>query len=95
MSASRTPTVRPWAASAMARLTVTDDLPTPPLPLAIAKTLVSEPGWAKVISRWACPLLSVSLSPERCSGVITRSVMPPDPLLRSSGSFSRNDFESC
>ena len=28
---------------ATARLTVTEDFPTPPLPLATAKTLVSEP----------------------------------------------------
>src|SRR5690606_25180523 len=40
MSASSTPTVNPWAATATARLTVTDDLPTPPLPDAIATTLV-------------------------------------------------------
>ena len=40
MSASRTPTVRPRAASAAARFTVTDDLPTPPLPLATASTRV-------------------------------------------------------
>ena len=38
MSASRTPTTLPAAASAAARFTVTDDLPTPPLPLAIART---------------------------------------------------------
>jgi hypothetical protein len=38
MSASRTPTVYPWAAIAVARLTVTELLPTPPLPLAIAST---------------------------------------------------------
>ncbi len=30
---------------------MTEDLPTPPLPLAIAYTLVSEPGWANGISR--------------------------------------------
>jgi hypothetical protein len=38
MSASRTPTVCPAAASAAARLTVTELLPTPPLPLAMAST---------------------------------------------------------
>ena len=42
MSASRTPTVSPLAASAAARLTVTDDLPTPPLPLATARTRVVD-----------------------------------------------------
>ena len=40
MSASRTPTVLPDAASAAARFTVTDDLPTPPLPLAMARIRV-------------------------------------------------------
>ena len=41
MSASSTPTVKPVAARAAARLTVTDDLPTPPLPEAIG----DAPGW--------------------------------------------------
>ena len=40
MSASRTPTVRPRAASAAARFAVIDDLPTPPLPLPTAMTRV-------------------------------------------------------
>ncbi len=39
MSASSTPTVWPASASAAARLTVTELLPTPPLPLAMASTL--------------------------------------------------------
>ena len=42
MSASSTPTVSPRDASAAARLTVTDDFPTPPLPLATAMTLVVD-----------------------------------------------------
>ena len=46
MSASTTPTDRPRAASAAARFTVTDDLPTPPLPEATQYTRVSDPGWA-------------------------------------------------
>src|SRR5438094_930491 len=46
MSASSTPTDRPRAAMAAARLTVTLDLPTPPLPDATAYTRVSEPGGA-------------------------------------------------
>ena len=46
MSASSTPTDSPRAAIAAARLTVTLDLPTPPLPDATAYTRVSEPGWA-------------------------------------------------
>ena len=40
MSASRIPTVKPRRANATARLTVTDDLPTPPLPEAMARTRV-------------------------------------------------------
>ena len=36
MSASTTPTFRPVAAIAAARFTVTEDLPTPPLPDATA-----------------------------------------------------------
>ena len=40
MSASMTPTVIPRAAMAAARFTVTDDLPTPPLPEATIRTLV-------------------------------------------------------
>ena len=40
MSASSTPTFNPRSASAAARFTVTDDLPTPPLPDAIVTTLV-------------------------------------------------------
>ena len=40
MSASSTPTRKPWAARAAARFTVTDDLPTPPLPEATAMTRV-------------------------------------------------------
>ena len=78
MSASTTPTLWPWAASASARFTVTDDLPTPPLPLATATTRVSEPGWAKVISFGACPPRSVCCSPARCSVVITPSFTATD-----------------
>ena len=51
MSASMRATLCPAAASAAARFTVTDDLPTPPLPLTIAYTLVSEEGWANGITR--------------------------------------------
>ena len=47
---------------------MTDDLPTPPLPEAIAKTLVSEPGWANGISRWAWPPRSGLLQPGALLG---------------------------
>ena len=73
MSASTTPVFWPDAASAAARFTVTDDLPTPPLPLATAYTRVSEDGWANGISgsgrpprRWVCRA-------RRCSSLITSS----------------------
>src|SRR4051812_48702585 len=55
MSASTTPTARPLAASEAARLTVTDDLPTPPLPDATAKTRVSDDGLANGTSRSTAP----------------------------------------
>src|SRR5205807_31727 len=55
MSASTTPTFWPEAARAAARFTVTDDLPTPPLPLATAYTRVSEDGWANGICGSARP----------------------------------------
>src|SRR2546427_37936 len=46
MSASTTPTFWPEAASAAARFTFPDALPTPPLPLATADTRVREARWA-------------------------------------------------
>ena len=45
MSASRIPTRRPDAANAAARLAVSDDLPTPPLPDATAITRVVGSSW--------------------------------------------------
>src|SRR5215469_12928986 len=71
MSASSTPTFWPEAASAAARLTVTDDLPTPPLPLAIAYTWVSDEGCANGISRSTRPPRSLVCSSRRCSSLIT------------------------
>src|SRR3954462_6065399 len=73
MSASTMPTLNPRSAIAVARFTVTEDLPTPPLPEAIAKTLVSEPGRPNGISRCACPPRSRSWSPDRWSPLITPS----------------------
>ena len=64
-SASTTPTlvgsplVWRWA-RAMARLVVTEDLPTPPLPEAINRTRVRLPGWANGMDRpWAWPWAGV------------------------------------
>ena len=73
MSASSRPTFCPAAASATARFTVTDDLPTPPLPLATAYTLVSEPGLANGITRSGLPPRSLLCSSRRCSSLITSS----------------------
>src|ERR1022692_4273060 len=73
MSASTTPTFCPAAASAAARLTVTEDLPTPPLPLATAYTRVSEDGWANGITGSALPPRSWVCSARRCSSLITSS----------------------
>ena len=73
MSASSTPTFCPAAASAAARFTVTDDLPTPPLPLATAYTLVSEVGLANGISFSGWPPRSLVCSSLRCCSLITSS----------------------
>src|ERR1700728_2341753 len=73
MSASRTPTFCPAAALAAARFTVTDDLPTPPLPLAMAYTLVSESCLAHGSSFSGRPPRSRPWSSRRCSSLITSS----------------------
>src|SRR5437764_11354478 len=72
MSASTTPTDSPRSAIATARLTVTDDLPTPPLPEATAYTRVSEPGWANGMTGSAASVpRTVLRSAARCSSLIT------------------------
>src|SRR6266702_8583227 len=73
MSASTTPTFWPEAARAAARFTVTDDLPTPPLPLATAYTRVSEDGWANGICGSDRPPRSLVCRARRCSSLITSS----------------------
>ena len=70
MSASSTPTVSPRAASAAARFTVTDDLPTPPLPLATASTRVVDgtsvgPACSRALNRARC------IAADFCSRVIS------------------------
>ena len=67
MSASSTPTVSPRAASAAARLTVTDDLPTPPLPDAMRMTLAAS-GTDVSSGRWATFHRALAMAVERCSG---------------------------
>src|SRR5579859_3817863 len=79
MSASSTPTLCPAAASAAARFTVTDDLPTPPFPLATAYTRVSELGSANGMARSGRPPRSRPCSSRRCSSLITsRCTSTPD-----------------
>lgn len=91
MSASTTPTLRPSAAIAAARLTVTDDLPTPPLPEATAYTRVSEPGLAKGTSRSAVPPRRAFASSLRCSSLMTSRVTSTrvTPSTRETASVTR------
>ena len=80
MSASSTPTDSPRAASAAARLTVTLDLPTPPLPEATAYTRVSDPGWAKGITGSRESPRNCLRSSARCSSFITSRVTVTAPV---------------
>src|SRR5829696_3246852 len=73
MSASTIPTDSPRAARDAARFTVTDDLPTPPLPEATAYTLVNEPGSANGMRGSAASPRSWRRSAVRCSSLITSS----------------------
>ena len=74
MSASSTPTVRPWRASGTARLTVIELLPTPPLPLAIASTLVVA-GTCVSPACWRAFQRALSITALRSSGVISPQSM--------------------
>ena len=76
MSASTTPTEWPCWASATARLVVTLDLPTPPLPDEISSGRVFEPVCANGISRpsaWPCAWLWPALAPASPCSVLRRS----------------------
>ena len=74
MSASSTPTVRPWRASATARLTVTELLPTPPLPLAMASTRVDAGTWVSPAC-WRAFQRALSITSLRSSAVISPQEM--------------------
>ena len=74
MSASRTPTVRPWRARATARLTVTELLPTPPLPLAMARMRV-DAGTCVSVACWRMPQRAFAITSLRSSGVISPQSM--------------------
>ncbi len=69
-SASITPTVLPSRARATARLAVTVDLPTPPLPEDTAMTRVRLPGPPIVTSRVAPPPRTLATSYGRSSSVM-------------------------
>ena len=74
MSASITPTLRPWRANAAARFAVIEDLPTPPFPEVTAMTRVRESGRANRISRSGRPPLSFSRRAFFCSSFMTSMV---------------------
>ena len=75
MSASSTPTLRPRAAIAVARFTVTLDLPTPPLPLATAITRVVS-GTSVGGGLSASCLRTRCMTALRWSWVISANVTP-------------------
>ena len=88
-SASTTATDLPCCARAMARLAVTDDLPTPPLPDAMSRVRVRLPAWANGMARpsawpWAAwdPAVAAGL-PWTSSRTLARcsSVMTPKSML--------------
>ena len=65
------PTLNPFWANATAKLTVKEDFPTPPLPDAIANTLVFESGRTNGISRSGPRNCNFNFA--RCSSLITSS----------------------
>ena len=89
MSASTTPTLRPCAASAVARFTVMEDLPTPPLPEATAKMRVRVSGSAKGIAGPVCSPRSLSASARRCSSLMVCRVTVTSPTPSSSSNTAR------
>ena len=92
MSASSTPTVRPLWASATARLAVSVDLPTPPLPEAIISTgawkgmdVRGDRSWARARAR--------RMSSERApasSTPMTRSTLVIDSRASTASRTSRS-----
>ena len=89
MSASTIPTDRPFCANAVARLTVMEDFPTPPLPEAMAYTRVVEAGWANGITGSATPPRRDCRSSRRCSSVITSvvTVTSPTPAMSATAAW--------
>ena len=73
-SASKIPTLKPALAVAIAILTVSDDLPTPPLPDAIPITLVKESGCANGINASRPPLINFFTSLRWASFITPNSI---------------------
>jgi hypothetical protein len=84
-SASRMPTRSPFCAATTAKLTVRDDLPTPPLPDAIPITRVRFSGWANGMN-FSRPLRRIFLTLSRWPSDITPKLKTTS--LTSSISFS-------
>ena len=95
MSASITPTCWPSSSSAAARLTVSDDLPTPPFPLAIAITRVRGSSEIDFSGR---PPRSLVVSAAFSSGVITSkrssTRCTPGTEPTCSATWSWNEFRN-
>ena len=77
-SASSRPTTRPRRASETARFTLTEDLPTPPLPEATASTLAVAGMSVGTALSWALSR-ALAMSADRSEGSIT-------PVLTSTSS---------
>ncbi len=88
MSASSTPTVRPRAASAAARLAVIDDLPTPPLPLPTAITRVVA-GTSVTGADCEARSRAFCMRAERSSWVISSYSTVTSPTPGSPATFER------
>src|ERR687893_1645749 len=99
MSASTTPTDRPRSAIEAARFTVTEDLPTPPLPEATQYTRVSDPGsangirgssavprnWRRNEVRWASLITSSSTCTSRTPGRADTALVIRDVMVSRIG----------
>ena len=84
MSASSTPTDSPRVAIAAAKLTVTLDFPTPPLPDATAYTRVSELGWANGMTGSRESPRNCLRNSVRCSSFITSRLTRTAPVPATS-----------
>jgi len=90
MSASSTPMVRPCAASATARFAVTELLPTPPFPLAIASTRAETGTAVSVAFSRAFHRALVITSERSCAFISPQSIF----TLLTPGCVSSRDSMS-